>query len=1435
MAGKELTFKLVIDADTKDFVSNVQQSEKTAKALFDAIKIESDKLKTTSEETAKEVGKIVPDDLQKKADQAKGKLSEVSQAASELQGQAIKAAGKIDGLGNELQDTASKANKAGFEIGSAIPSDAVQLAEMLGNKFFSAAKEIEALGDKSTISAGELRAMSSAGEQGLNELNLALKAAQAELVRLQSTDGTLQDIEIAKQRVLSIQDAINEASSAFNYYQGVAINAMKGVDGATQSAINQVQRFSAIDLTGVVGEAQTATRAIESMGDGAILSAQELERIGKLGATSLDALERELQQANTELRALSNSSDAVSLEKFNEATLKVNSLEDALGITKTAFTEFNTKASSAMQNVTTNTDKASGSAKQAGYAIYEALGIKPPSVINDAIADLTNKLENFKANSKLPAEEVARVTQATEQEIARLKNELNGIEPAAQNANSGISGLSKGMDGAKFAVNALVGAMATVGIGLGIRELAQAADSYTNLSVQIQIATREGGDFTSAMAGVHQVALATNSSLDATAGLFTRLNTVGKEMGMTQQQALDLTKTVTQAIQIGGGSAQASEAAITQFIQAMQGGVLRGEEFNSIMENGYGLAEALAKGLGVTTGELRKMAENGELSSERVIKAVQSQATQIQETYNQFPTTISNALQKISTQWQILIGEMDQANGSSATVANALSIIADNLGILKVFFDDVAEGVGWFQDKLSEIDSSTIEAIRSTLSAVYDTIKNVISSMAGIAETAWSSFTSTLDAIAPLFNAIMGGKEEVSGLTTLFNVFKIALGVVSDAATGLNIGLKLLLAGIQFIAGGIYSLNAAVLDFLGFDDLAAQAQNASDALFRQAEKNGREANRLALESKSATREAIREIRQTEDEANKERVAESQKTLNELKLQEEKHKADYTAISDERIQLEQQLYEARKTGNQAAIDQAVKGLTELDAKEKAYQAESQKITEAKVQAAQDWVNAQLAAADGTQKAADAATQKTLQTTLAAQGLKLEFDNAGKAIVKAMDDGAKATEGTANAADKARKAATALGLDLDVSLNRVSEKFAENGKNVATFAAGLEDMGIKGKQAGQVTYEAWLKWLEAAKSQAEIDYAKAKLNEFGNQGQISTSQVEQGLIAIKLQAQKLPDDIDPVTEAFKRLGIETKENLKLAAQQALMDYITIRDSGKATAEGIQKAYEKAAQSAATSGDASVIAATNAANAGRNLEIQIDDTGIAAVKSMNDWTESNHRVRDSARSIGDGFRQAGQIAREEAKSSTEAWAEAVDAASAEYAKSTKRQQEALAGLYDYNSYSRADVLAKIKSMGYDDRQAEKLAGDIWSKGLAADQDAYQKNMGKGGFGPLSTLIQQEFKNAAARGQTTQTGTNKINDLLRNINVASTGSSSLNDYAPSIPSSPSAGNSSQPSKEVTYNFDFNGKQMKFTGPAGQESLMNELVNQLKVQAKST
>ncbi|KJV38344.1 tail tape measure protein, partial [Acinetobacter indicus] len=816
---------------------------------------------------------------------------------------------------------------------------------------------------------------------------------------------------------------------------------------------------------------------------------------------------------------------------------------------------------------------------------FTDFGNKSHKALDLLKADLTSakqKLQEFANSNASPADiEVAqRQVDQLEKEVQQADQAFNDFQAEVGRANtqlketdSAAASAKKGVDGAKFAVNALVGAMAALGVGLGLRELAEAADSYTNLSTRIQIATKDGGDFESAMAGVHQVALATNSSLQATGDLFTRIDAVGKQMGMTQQQALDLTKTVTQAIQIGGGSAQASEAAITQFIQAMQGGVLRGEEFNSIMENGYGLAEALAKGLGVTTGELRKMAENGELTSERVAKALQSQAAQVQATYDQFPTTIGNALQKIATSWQILIGEMDQANGASATVAEWLVMIADNMGIVKTLIDDLGDGFIWIGDQLKKIDPSVWVSLKDAFSGAYDAIKDVVVTLAELGKTVsdvlGTGLSAALSVLSSLTSEVTEAGEQVSFLERVLQGLSVAFGVISDAASGIKIGVNLLTGAFFDLAGAANSVLAA----LTWGDLSKQFAANADLMKQKAKEYYAEADRDAQGFKSKSIAAIEEIGKTQTEKDAESVASSKAKL-------EKLLADQTAEVDGKKASEQE----------------------------------------KLKAVQDYAEAAIRANGG-------AMDGTMQADLMTKGYIVTMNEAGKVSVEAWDVAAEGAERNANMADKARKAAAALGLDLDVSLNRVSAKFKESEGQLNNFTAGLEDLGVTGEKAGSVTYEAWLKWLETAKSQAEIDMAKAKLEQFGEQGKLSTSQVEQGLIAVKHQAQGLPDDIDPVTAAFKRLGIETKENLKLSAQQALMDYITIRDSGQATAEGIQKAYEKAAQAAALSGDKAVIASANAAGAGRDLRVEMDETGKASVKAMDDLTEANHRVRDSA----------------------------------------------------------------------------------------------------------------------------------------------------------------------------------------------------------------
>ncbi|MCA4788988.1 tape measure protein [Acinetobacter towneri] len=1026
---------------------------------------------------------------------------------------------------------------------------------------------------------------------------------------------------------------------------------------------------------------------------------------------------------------------------------------------------------------------------------FTDFGNKSHKALDLLKADLTSakqKLQEFSNSNASPADiEVAqRQVDQLEKEVQQADQAFNDFQAEVGRANtqlketdSAAASAKKGLDGAKFAVNALVGAMAALGVGLGLRELAEAADAYTGLSARIQIATKDGGNFESAMAGVHQVALATNSSLQATGDLFTRIDAVGKEMGMTQQQALDLTKTVTQAIQIGGGSAQASEAAITQFIQAMQGGVLRGEEFNSIMENGYGLAEALAKGLGVTTGELRKMAENGELTSERVAKALQSQAAQVQSTYDQFPTTIGNALQRIQTSWQILIGTMDQANGASATVAEWLVMIADNMGIVKTLIDDLGDGFIWIGDQLKKIDPSVWVSLKDAFSGAYDAIKDVVVTLFDLGKTVadvlGTSLSTALAVLSSLTGEVTEAGEQVGFLERVLQGLSVAFGVISDAASGIKIGVKLLTGAFFDLAGAANSVLAA----LTWGDLSKQFAANADLMKQKAKEYYAEADRDAQGFKSKSIAAIEEIGKTQTEKDAESVASSKAKL-------EKLLADQTAEA-----------EGKKASEQE-----------------------------KLKAVQDYAEAAIKANGG-------AMDGTMQADLMTKGYIVTMNEAGKVSVEAWDMAAEGAERNANMADKARKAAAALGLDLDVSLNRVSAKFKESEGQLNNFTAGLEDLGVTGEKAGSVTYEAWLKWLETAKSQAEIDMAKAKLEQFGEQGKLSTSQVEQGLIAVKNQAQGLPDDIDPVTAAFKRLGIETKENLKLSAQQALMDYITIRDSGQATAEGIQKAYEKAAQAAALSGDQAVIASANAAGAGRDLRVEIDETGKASVKAMDDLTEANHRVRDSARSIGDGYREAGQIAREEANAAQIAWNKASQEAAQKWDAEMKRQSKGLsAAISGYQSMSKNDVISQIKSMGYSEDQAKKLAGSIWSQAMATDRDAKFAAYGKGGNVAMNKLIEQEFNNAAAKGLTTQHGTNKINELLRNLDIRSTGNTpKVNDYVPNI-SEPKIRDlqNDAPTKNVRFEFVSGGKRFEMQGSQEDGDTMESILREFEMLKKA-
>lgn len=241
---------------------------------------------------------------------------------------------------------------------------------------------------------------------------------------------------------------------------------------------------------------------------------------------------------------------------------------------------------------------------------------------------------------------------------------------------SGVASVEQQVQRLKTAV------LGFLGVSLGgvlVKQIAGVADEYARLDGRLKLATKNQQDFAAAQKAVFDVSQRTRTELGANVDLFAKVNRSLRELGGTQQQAIRTTESINKAIRISGVDAGTARAGIIQFGQALASGVLRGDEFNSVMENTPRLAQALADGLGVTIGQLRGLAEQGDLTAGKVINALESQAEVLDREFASLPKTIDQSLTQLSNAWLRFIGQLNQGAGVTRTVADGFSFLADNL------------------------------------------------------------------------------------------------------------------------------------------------------------------------------------------------------------------------------------------------------------------------------------------------------------------------------------------------------------------------------------------------------------------------------------------------------------------------------------------------------------------------------------------------------------------------------------------------------------------------------------------------------------------------------------------------------------------------------------------------------------------------------------
>ncbi|SAG56697.1 tape measure protein [Enterobacter hormaechei] len=292
----------------------------------------------------------------------------------------------------------------------------------------------------------------------------------------------------------------------------------------------------------------------------------------------------------------------------------------------------------------------------------------------------------------------------------QVRNVTDGMEGGFNRADKAASSLTSSFGSLSRVATSLMAI-------LSVQQVAQYADAWTTLNNKLANAIRPSEQLVDVTERVFNITQQTRGSLDATASLYARLERATREYGTSADDLAKLTTIINQGFVVSGATAQEAENAIIQLSQGLASGALRGEEFNSVNEQGNRLIVALADSMGVGIGQMRQMAAAGKLTTDVVVKGLLSQGVTIGNEFANTTTTISQALQVAGNNITKFFGENSTVKTGTAIFNDAVISVSENIGALSAILTATAAVMG------SRYVGALTLATQAKLSGVAATIK----------------------------------------------------------------------------------------------------------------------------------------------------------------------------------------------------------------------------------------------------------------------------------------------------------------------------------------------------------------------------------------------------------------------------------------------------------------------------------------------------------------------------------------------------------------------------------------------------------------------------------------------------------------------------------------------------------------------------------------
>lgn len=400
-------------------------------------------------------------------------------------------------------------------------------------------------------------------------------------------------------------------------------------------------------------------------------------------------------------------------------------------------------------------------------------------------------------------------------DLERLKKLLNQAEGQTTGVTNAMRGVERQSRGLTSALGPLATALAGV---LGVRQLIQFADTWSDISGRVGQAIGNLDNVPAVMARIADTARRTYSNLNLTAEGFVRNSTVLKELGLSTQQQLDYQEALNNALVVSGARGRAAEFVQESLNRALALGKVRGIELNNVLNYGGRVAQLLAERFNTTTGGLMKLAQEGKITGQVIQEVLISNLETLREEADALDATIGDAFVLLGNALLQTIGQLDQTSGVSLKLAEALIFVADNMQRVISY---VATGAaGWAAYRVAVIAvNAGLFTTAGALTLVQAALRRLIAS---------TGIGILLVAVGELVNVILDARSATDSwseawgrLGTFFQQVSYAM---QDAFRGVVIGMQGIWAG--FIAYFLRSTSEALGVFGILYDVTNQVKAA---------------------------------------------------------------------------------------------------------------------------------------------------------------------------------------------------------------------------------------------------------------------------------------------------------------------------------------------------------------------------------------------------------------------------------------------------------------------------------------------------------------------------------------------------------------------------------------------------------------------------------